>query len=92
VNNVDTINVITRISLNEPQDEIKKKLKQAKSSCIQSELDESNISKQFNEELRGNFNYQRPRTIKESIKLREDKKLRKQQEEEFFKACQPKEE
>lgn len=82
--------MVTRIKIDENLDDIRRQIKQAKSSCIQNELDESHILKQFHEELRGNFNYQRPKTIKESIKMREDKKLRRQQEEEFFKACQPK--
>ena len=69
-------------------DDIKKKIKQAKSECIQNELDQSNIARQYVQELRGNFNYVRPKTIKENIKMREDKKLRRQQEEEYFKACQ----
>jgi hypothetical protein len=56
------------------------------------EMEESHIVRQYNEERKGNFNYQRPRTIKENIKMREDRRLRQQQEEEFFKSCQPKKE
>ena len=55
-------------------------------------MEESNIAKQFLEERKGNFSFRRPRTVKESIKLKEDRKIRQQQEEEFFKACQPKKE
>lgn len=69
---------------------IKKKIKQSKSECIQSEMEESNIVKQYNEERRGNYNYQRPKTTKEAIKYREDRKLRQQQEEEYMKSFQPK--
>ena len=90
VNHLDDINIVRRISLDDNVENIRKKIKQSKSSCIQNQLDQSNIVRQFTEELRGNFNYQRPRTIKENIKMREDKKLRRQQEEQFFKACQPK--
>jgi len=39
VNNLDEINIVSRISLNDHIDEIKKKVKQAKSACIQNELD-----------------------------------------------------
>lgn len=53
-------------------------------------MEESNIVKQYQEERRGNFGYRRPRTVKENLKLREDRKIRQQQEEEFFKACLPK--
>lgn len=92
VNNVDEIEVVARIRLGEGVEELKKKLKLAKSECIQMEMEESHIVRQYNEERRGNFNYQRPRTIKENIKMREDRRLRQQQEEEFFRSCQPRRE
>lgn len=53
-------------------------------------MEESNMVKQYQEEKRGNFSYKRPKTVKENLKLKEDRKIRQQQEEEFFKACQPK--
>jgi hypothetical protein len=43
------------------------------------EMEEGNIIKQYQEEKRGNFNYRRPRTIKENLKFKEDKKIRRQQ-------------
>lgn len=41
---------------------------------------------------RGVASYRRPPSIKEAIKLREDAKLRRQQDEEFMRACMPRKE
>jgi hypothetical protein len=92
VNNIDEVEIMHRIAISEPYESIKNKLKLVKSECIQLEMEESNIAKQFQEERRGNFTYKRPRTVKENLKLKEDRKIRQQQEEEFFKACLPKKE
>lgn len=83
----DEIKVMTKINLiTTDLADIKKQIKQVKSQAIQKELDEMHLEKQYNEERRGNFDYQRPKSIKENIKAREDKKLRRHQEEEYQKA------
>lgn len=92
VNCVDEIEVLKRVPIAEPFDEIKRKLKQVKSECIQQEMEDRGIVAQYEQERIGNFAYKRPRTVKENLKLKEDRQIRKQQEEEFFKACQPKQE
>ena len=92
VNYLDEIETMGRVRIDAGKEAIKKELKKIKSECIQHELEDSLIHRQYQEELKGNFGYQRPKSIKENIKAREDRKLRKQQEEEFFKACQPREE
>jgi hypothetical protein len=61
----------------------------AKTQCIQKELEESHIVKQHALMRRGVI-YHRPKSIREKIKMREDAKLRRQQDEDFFKACLPK--
>lgn len=90
VNFLDEIQVMGRIRVSENTEDMKKKVKLIKSECIQADMEESHYARQYSEERKGNYHYQRPRTIKENIKLKEDREIRRQQEEEFFKSCQPK--
>lgn len=91
VNHIDEMQVVERIKITEDIEDIKKRLKLAKSESIQRDMEDAHIRKQFSEEMiLGNFDYQRPKTIKENLKMKEDKKIRMKQEEEFFKYCQPK--
>ena len=48
VNLVDEIHIVTKIFLDDNLEDMKKRMKQAKSLCIQAELDDSNIAKQYN--------------------------------------------
>jgi hypothetical protein len=90
VNFLDEIQVMGRIKVTDNTEDMKKKVKLIKSECIQADMEESHYARQYNEERMGNYNYQRPKTIKENIKLKEDREIRRQQEQEFFKSCQPK--
>ena len=53
-------------------------------------MEEHHMKNRFNEERRGNYDYQKPMSIAEQRKLKEDRMLRKKQEEEFFASMQPK--
>jgi hypothetical protein len=90
---MDEIQTINRINLCEATPEaIAKQAQKIKSECIHREYDEAHIIKQHALMRRGAASYHRPPSIKEAIKLREDAKLRRQQDEEFMKACMPRKE
>lgn len=71
---IDEITVMTKIPLNSVTvDEIKKKIKQIKSNCINMEMEELHLERKYQEELRGNFDYQKPMSLAERRKLKEDR-------------------
>ena len=79
---IDEIVVVSKIPLNGLSiQEVKKKLKQVKSSCINIEMEELHHDKRFKEEQRGNFDYQKPMSLAEQRKLKEDREIRRKQEE-----------
>jgi hypothetical protein len=69
-----------------------KQAQRVKSQCISREYDEAHIIKQHALRRQGIGSYHRPPSIRDAIKLREDAKLRRQQDEEFMKACLPRKE
>lgn len=61
---IDEITVMTKIPLNSVTvDEIKKKIKQIKSNCINMEMEELHLERKYQEELKGNFDYQKPMSM-----------------------------
>lgn len=91
VNVVDEIVLMTKIPLlTTSLDEVKKRLRQIKSNSINAEMEEMHYEKRYQEEMRGNFDYQKPMSLAEQKKLKEDREIRRKQEEEFYAAMQPK--
>lgn len=74
INIIEEIIMVSKIPLGSTTpEEIKKKLKQVKHNCINLEMEESHHEKRYQAELMGNFDYQKPMSLAEQRKLKEDR-------------------
>ena len=53
-------------------------------------MEELHLERKYQEELKGNFDYQKPMSLAERRKLKEDREIRRKQEEEFYSGMQSK--
>jgi hypothetical protein len=91
VNCMDEVQTVARIRLAEGSPEsVGKLVQRAKSDTIHREYDEAHLIKQHALIRKGAGAYRRPPSMQDRLKHREDARLRRQQDEEFMKACKPK--
>lgn len=64
VNFLDQIEVLDRLKLIETLPTIKERIKLAKHKNVQEDLTEAHLTKQYKEELQGNYDYVRPKNFK----------------------------
>ena len=53
-------------------------------------MEQLHLEKRYQAQLMGNYDYQKPMSLAEQRKLKEDREIRRKQEEEFFNAMKPK--
>lgn len=82
INAIEEVETISHIPLvGNTIKEVMDKLKLAKNNCISKDLDDGHLERRYQEELMGNYDYQKPMSIAEKRKVTQDRQIRKKQEE-----------